>query len=68
MIVLNQTRRATRVAAERVRAALIELDELFQTYQVFQYPIDDQVAADAAYQVIKDDEGYVVALNDPSLV
>ena len=68
MIFLESSRRATKAAAEKVRAALIELDELFQTYEVFRNPIDEQVAAPAAYQVVRDGKEYVVALDDPSMV
>jgi len=66
MIILEQTRRATRAAAERVRAALIELDELFQSYRVFE--VSPEAAADNVYVVVHDDGGYVVMLTDPTLV
>jgi len=65
MIILEKTRRATRAAAERVRAALIELDETFQNYGVFE--VDELDAAQVAYQVVRDEGGYVVTLDDPSL-
>ena len=68
MIILSTTRRASKSAAEKVRVALIELDELFQTYQVFQYPIDDQVAAQSVYLIVRDGKEYVVALDDPTLI
>ena len=67
MFILERTRRSTRAAAERIREALIELDELFQTYHVFHQQIDEEASAPSVYQVIADHGTYVVALDDPSM-
>lgn len=65
MIILEQTRRATRAACERVRQALIELDELFQSNGVF--TVEETEAADKVYSVVHDDGGFVVMLTDPTM-
>lgn len=66
MIILETTRRKTREAAERIRQSLIELDEMFQNYHVFE--VDQEAAADKVYNVVHDDGGFVVMLTDPTLM
>lgn len=59
MLIIEASRRVSRVAVERVRDALIEYDRI--AFKDVDYP------AEEAFQIIRQGRTYVLAVTDPSL-